>query len=160
VIATIDPEGGPCDGSRVNRRLGSFLASVVGAAAVVVASGCGQYEAAPTDLTAMPKRPEAAPATENGVGVIVGEVRVETLAASQPVAFQSVVLSQNGKVLGTSSTDGHGHFRFEKNGEGLFDDGDYDLTLVSERYRASSHIQYARFARRSYTLSATPRGGP
>jgi hypothetical protein len=28
-------------------------------AEVVAASGCGQYEAAPTDLTAMPKRPEA-----------------------------------------------------------------------------------------------------
>jgi hypothetical protein len=34
-------------------------------------------------------------------------------------------------VLGTSSTDGHGHFRFEKSGEGLFDDSDYDLMLIS-----------------------------
>jgi hypothetical protein len=160
VIAAIDRDGGPCDRGCVNRRLGSLMASIVLAAEGMAASGCGQYEAAPTDLTAMPKRPEAAPPIENGVGVIVGEVRVETLAASQPVAFQSVVLSQNGKVLGTSSTDGHGHFRFEKSSEGLFDDGDYDLTLVSDRYRASSHIQYARFARRSYILSATPRGGP
>lgn len=47
-------------------------------------------------------------------GVIVGEIRVETLAASQ------------------------------KRGEGLFDDSDYDLTLISDRYRAASHIQYAR----------------
>jgi hypothetical protein len=161
VIATIDPALRSCEVSGVNRQLGPSVASVVLAAAVVAASGCGQYEAAPTDLTAMPRRPEAAAApAENGLGIIMGEVRVETLAASQPVAFQTVVLSQSGKVVGTSSTDGHGRFRFEKSGEGLFDDGDYDLTLVSDRYRATSHIQYTRFARRSYTLSATPREGP
>ena len=142
----------------MNRQLGSIVAFV--ALAAEAASGCGQYEAAPTDLTAMPKRPEAPPPTENGVGVIVGEVRVETLAASQPVAFQTVVLSQDGKVLGTSSTDGHGYFRFEKSGGALYDDGVYELSLISDRYRGSSRIQYARFARRSYTLSATPRGNP
>ena len=160
MIATIDPDGRPCDGGCVNRQLGSIVAAIALAAEVVAASGCGQYEAAPTDLTAMPKRPEAPPPMENGVGVIVGEVRVETLAASQPVAFQTVVLSQDGKVLGTSSTDGHGHFRFEKSGGALYDDGVYDLTLISDRYRGSSRIQYARFARRSYTLSATSRGNP
>jgi hypothetical protein len=160
VIATIDPHGGPCDGGCVNWQLGSIVASVVLAAAMVATSGCGQYQEAPRDLTAMPQRPEVAPPTENGVGVIVGEVRVESLAASQPVTFQTVVLSQDGKVLGTSSTDSHGHFRFEKSGNGLYDDGVYDLALISDRYRGGSRIQYARFARRSYTLSATPRGSP
>jgi hypothetical protein len=160
VIATIDPDGRPCDGSCVDRRLGSIVASVALAAGAVADCGCGQYEAAPADLTAMPKRPEGPPPTENGVGVIAGEVRVESLAASQPVTFQTVVLSQDGKVLGTGSTDGHGHFRFEKSGGGLYDDGVYDLTLVSDRYRASSRIQYARFDKRSYTLSATSRANP
>lgn len=144
----------------MNRQLGSIVAAVALAAELVAAPGCGQYEAAPTDLTAMPKRPEAPPPMENGVGVIVGEVRVETLAASQPVAFQTVVLSQDGKVLGTGSTDGHGRFRFEKSGGALYDDGVYDLTLISDRYRGSSRIQYARFSGRSYTLSATSRGSP
>jgi hypothetical protein len=157
VIATIDPNGRPCDGGFVNRQFGSIMASVALAAEVAAASGCGQYEAAPTDLTAMPQRPEAPARTEDGVGIIVGQVRVETLAASQPIAFQTVVLSQDGKVLGTSSTDGHGHFRFERSGGGLYEDGVYDLTLISDRYRSSSRVQYARFARRSYTLSATPR---
>jgi hypothetical protein len=163
VIATIDPDGRPCDGGRVKRQLGSIVASVVVSVALAVvaaASGCGQYEAAPTDLAAMPQRPEASSPTETGVGIIVGVVRVESLAASQPVTFQTVVLSQNGKVLGTSSTDGHGYFRFERSGGGLYDDGVYDLALISDRYRSSSRIQYARFARRSYTLSATPRGSP
>jgi hypothetical protein len=144
----------------MNRRLASIAVGLALAVEVAGAAGCGQYEEAPRDLSAMPQRPDVAPAAENGVGVIAGEVRVETLAASLAVAFEKVSLSQDGKLLATSSTDGHGHFRFEKTGGGLYDDGLYDLSLVSDRYRGGSRIQYARLAGRSYVLRATPRASP
>ena len=44
--------------------------------------GLRAVEAAPTNMTAMPRRPDVAPPADGDVGVIVGEVRVETLAAS------------------------------------------------------------------------------
>lgn len=126
------------------------------------ALGCASYAELPaTDPTvAVPQRPEVAPPAENGVGIIAGEVRVETLAASVPVAFENVGLFRDGKLVATSSTDGHGRFRFEKTGQGMYDDGFYELTLLSDRYRASSRIQYARFARRTYELAAEPRKSP
>jgi hypothetical protein len=125
-------------------------------------SGCASYgELPPSDPTvAIPQRPEVSPPAENGVGVIAGEVRVETLAASVSVAFETVGLFRDGKLLATSSTDGHGRFRFEKTGQGLYADGFYELTLLSDRYRGSSHIQYARYARRIYELAAEPRKSP
>ena len=156
MIATTDGARRPWDGGRVNPWRASIAAAVVLAALALAASGCGQYEAAPTDLTAMPKRPDVTPPPESNVGVIVGEVRVETLAASVAVAFEKIGLYQNGKLLATSSTDGHGTVRFEKTGPGIFDDGLYELTLLSDRYRGSERIQYARFARRTYRLTATP----
>jgi len=45
-------------------------------------------------------------------------------------------------------------------GQGLYDDGFYELTLLSDRYRGSSHIHYARFAKRTYELAAEPRKSP
>jgi hypothetical protein len=156
VIVTTDGARRACDGGPVNRWRASIAAAVALAAQALATSGCGQYEEAPTDLTAMPKRPDVAPPPETNLGVIVGDVRVETLAASVAVAFEKIGLYQNGKLLATSSTDGHGTFRFEKTGPGIFDDGLYELTLLSDRYRGSERIQYARFARRTYRLTATP----
>jgi hypothetical protein len=138
------------------------LAAVALSLQTAGAFGCASYAELPlTDPTvAIPQRPEVSPPAENGVGVIAGEVRVESLAASVSVAFETVGLLQDGKLLATSSTDGHGRFRFEKTGPGMYDDGFYELTLLSDRYRGSSHIQYARFAKRSYELRVEPRKGP
>jgi hypothetical protein len=124
------------------------------------AFGCGHYEEPLTDPAAIPQRPEVAPPAENGVGVIVGEVRVDSLAASVAVAFETVGLFQDGKLIASNTTDGHGRFRFDKGEARVYDDGFYELTLLSDRYRGTSRIQYARFARRSYHLTATLRGGP
>lgn len=121
-------------------------------------SGCASYyEDSVKDPTAppMPQRPEPGPVPETGVGIIAGDVRVEALGASVLVTFEAVGLFQNGKLLATSTTDGHGHFRFAKAGDRqLYDDGVYELTLLSDRYRGSSRIQYARSAKRMYQLSA------
>lgn len=138
------------------------FAAVVLSLQIAGAFGCASYgELPPTDPTvAVPQRPEVTPPVENGVGVIAGVVRVETLAASVSVAFETVGLLQDGKLLATSSTDGHGRFRFEKTGQGLYADGFYELTLLSDRYRGSSNIQYARFAKRSYELTVEPRKSP
>jgi hypothetical protein len=139
----------------------ALLAQAVGGA------GCGHYEEAVTDpTTAVPQRPEAASGSEVGVGVgvgvgvIAGEVRVESLAASIAVTFETVGLFREGTQLATTTTDAQGRFRFDKGEGAFFDDGAYELTLLSDRYRASSRIQYARFARRSYPLIATRRGSP
>ena len=138
-----------------------IAAALALAGQIASAAGCGgHYEEPLTDLAAMPQRPDVAPPAENGVGIIAGDVRVESLAASVAVAFETVGLFQDGKLLATSTTDGHGRFRFDKGEARFYDDGLYELTLLSDRYRGGSRIQYARFARRSYHLSATPRGGP
>jgi hypothetical protein len=124
------------------------------------ACGCGHYEEPATDLTAMPQRPEVAPPAENGFGIIAGEVRQESLAASVAVAFETVGLFRDGKLLATSTTDGHGRFRFDRGEAKLYDDGFYQLTLLSDRYRGSARIQYAQYSKRSYLLTAEPRGRP
>ena len=144
----------------------SPIAAAVAAVALAVevggACGCGTYqEPEPvTDLAAMPQRPEVAPPAESGVGVIAGEVRVESLAASVTLSFESVGLYRDGKLLASSTTDGHGRFRFDRGAAKPYDDGFYQLTLLSERYRGSTRIQYTRFGMRSYLLPAEPRGGP
>ncbi len=126
-------------------------------------AGCGHYEEAVTDpATAVPQRPEVARGAESGVdvgvGVIAGEVRVESLAASVAVSFETVGLFREGTELATTTTDARGRFRFDRAAGAFFDDGPYELTLLSDRYRGSTRIQYARFARRVYRLIATPRG--
>ena len=96
------------------------------ALALQVGGACGgHYEEPVTDLTAMPQRPEVAPPAENGFGVIAGEVRQESLAASLAVAFEKVGLFRDGKLLATSTTDSHGRFRFDKGEAQLYDDGLY-----------------------------------
>ena len=137
-----------------------LAATIALAVQVASAAGCGHSEDPRTDLTALPQRPDVAPPAENGVGIIAGDVRVESLAASVAVAFETVGLFQDGKLLATSTTDGHGRFRFDKGEARFYDDGLYELTLLSDRYRGGSRIQYARFANRSYHLAATPRGAP
>lgn len=145
----------------------SLAAAVALAAQVVASAGCGHYEGPETrsdPVAVAPEQHHVANTSESGadvgVGVIAGEVRVEDLAASLAVTFETVGLFREGTQLGTTTTDARGRFRFDKGEAAFFDDGVYELTLLSDRYRGSARIQYARFARRSYRLVATRRGGP
>src|SRR5579863_3649930 len=64
------------------------------------------------------------------------------------------------RVLGTSSTDGHGHFRFEKSGEGLFDDSDYDLMSISLPLPGGLAHPVRALREAQLHLERTPRGSP
>jgi hypothetical protein len=166
-MAAIDPAGSACDAWRVKQALSSIVVAIAVASPVAAAAGCTHYEEQRDTSLALaqpPDRPRPAanedPGAGAGVGVIAGEVRVETLAASITVAFETVGLYRDGQLLATCSTDGHGRFHFAKSGGQLYDDGPYELALLSDRYRGTSRIQYSRIARRVYRLTASPRAGP
>jgi hypothetical protein len=162
VTAAIDRGAPPCHAGRVTRALAPIAAAITSASLATIAPGCTHYEEPRDERLALAQPPDrqlpaASDDTGVGVGVIAGEVRVETVAVSMTVAFETVGLYRDGQLLATCNTDGHGRFRFAKSGGELFDDGLYELALLSDRYRGTSRIQYSRIARRVYRLSAAPR---